>query len=455
MKNINEKKFVFITTIMIFILLITFSLVSGNNNSDNRYIVNIYFFWGDGCPHCAEEEPFLESLINEFGSDTIVLHKFELWYHPENEPIAENFAKAFNFSLSGVPTTFIGNNYWVGFSETTKEAIDKAVRDGVTNGVVDAQDIVDGKQNLVPPEKEIESKISAPIFGEIDLKDKSILLTTIIIGLVDGINPCSLWVLTMLLAMVLHTNSRKKTLIIGVIFLFVTSAIYILFILGVFTALTYVSYMQWIQRIIAAITLIMGLINLKDYFFFKKGVSLTIDDEKKPGLYQKMRNVMNASENFWAMCGATIVLAAGVSLIEFSCTAAFPVVWSNLLIYHHVGKLTFAVMLLLYMFLYQLDENVIFILAVITMKSSRIEEKHGRILKLFSGLLMVVLSLVMLINPAVMNNLAGTLFVFLIATLITVFIFLITDKLLPKYGIYIGHKESEKKSDTDNTIKKK
>ena len=88
-------------------------------------------------------------------------------------------------------------------------------------------------------------------------------------------------------------------------------------------------------------------------FFFKQGVSLTIDDEKKPGLYKKMRNVLKNTDNVWAMIGATIVLAAGVSLVEFSCTAAFPVIWSNILSAHGVTKLEFALHLLLYMLLYQ------------------------------------------------------------------------------------------------------
>ena len=105
------------------------------------------------------------------------------------------------------------------------------------------------------------------------MSGKSIWLSTVLIGIVDGFNPCSLWVLTMLLAMIVRTNSRKKTLIIGIVFLTVTAAIYALFIGGVFTVLSYVSFMKWIQIAVAVLTLVMGLINFKDYFFFKEGVS--------------------------------------------------------------------------------------------------------------------------------------------------------------------------------------
>ena len=285
--------------------------------------------------------------------------------------------------------------------------------------------------------------INVPLIGQVDLKNKGLLLTTTIIGLVDGVNPCSLWVLTMLLAMVIHTDSRKKTLIIGFVYLFVTAAIYALFILGVFSLLSYVRFLKWIQIVVACITLVLGIINLKDYFFFKQGVSLTIDDEKKPGLYKKMRNVIKNSDNVWAMIGATIILAAGVSLVEFSCTAAFPVIWSNILSSHGVTKLEFALHLLLYMFLYQLDEIIIFLVVVVTMKSKKMEEKHGQILKLFSGCLMVILSVVMIFKPALMNELKSTLIIFGSAFAATLIILLLTTKILPKYDIYIGHMKKE------------
>ena len=197
--------------------------------------------------------------------------------------------------------------------------------------------------------------------------------------------------------------------------------------------------MKWIQIVVACITLVLGLINLKDYFFFKQGVSLTIDDEKKPGLYKKMRNVLKNTNNVWAMIGATIVLAGGVSLVEFSCTAAFPVIWSNILSAHGVTKLEFALHLLLYMLLYQLDELIIFLVVVITMKSKKMEEKHGQVLKLFSGCLMVVLSAVMIFKPALMNDLKSTLIIFGSAILATLLILLLTSVILPKFGIYIGH----------------
>jgi hypothetical protein len=158
---------------------------------------------------------------------------------------------------------------------------------------------------------------------------------------VDGFNPCSLWVLSMLMALVLHTGSRKKVLFIGLIFLTVTAGIYALFIAGLFSVLRLVSFMGWVQGLVAGVALIFGVVNIKDYFWYKTGVSFTISEKQKPGIFQKIRRVIASSDSIWGLAGATVVMAAGVSLVEFSCTAGFPVLWTNLLVAQNVRQRRF------------------------------------------------------------------------------------------------------------------
>ncbi len=431
------------TLLLIALIFPIFNAAAQSGGTMN--VVHLYFFNGDGCPHCADEKIFLKEMEEEYGAQ-LEIHSYEVWYSPENAETFETFAKAFNFEPTGVPITFIGDQYWTGFGATTREALTQAIADGVKNGVIDAQQIVNGETPAIATiDGSATGGIKLPFVGQVDLSGKSIWVSTILIGIVDGVNPCSLWVLTMLLAMIVRTANRKKTLIIGFVFLTVTSLIYALFIGGVFSVLSYVSFIKWIQAAVAVITLIMGLINFKDYFFFKEGISLTIDEKHKPGIYERIRNVMNHSDNLWAMIGATILLGIGVSLVEFSCTAAFPVVWSSLVVNADVSTVTFIILLILYMVLYQLDELVIFGIAVFTMRSNRLQEKHGQILKLFSGTLMVVLSFVMLVKPSLMNELGQTLLIFLDALLLTGLIYLMAESILPSFGIYIGHKRPSKK----------
>src|SRR5690606_30464646 len=127
-----------------------------------------------------------------------------------------------------------------------------------------------------------------------------------------------------------------------------------------FTMFTVLDWVPWIQALVAAVALFFAIVNIKDYFWYKEGISLTIADEQKPGLYKSMRRVLNAGDSMPALIGAAVVMSAGASLVEFSCTAGFPMLWTNLLAAQEVTALTFALLLVVYMLIYQIDEMIIF-----------------------------------------------------------------------------------------------
>ncbi len=413
--------------------------------------VVIYFFWGDGCPHCAHAKPFLADLSQRHPNVTV--RDFEIYNVEANRTLFIDMAAALGFEARGVPTIIIGEQHWVGFSEQIASNIETQVWNCSNRACHDAglgivPDLATPTPiatpvtpaTPIPTENELPNTsnvITVPLIGQINLDSQSLALSTAIIAFVDGFNPCSLWVLSILISLTLRTGSRKKIFIIGFIFLTVTSLVYVLFIAGLFTMFTFLSFMEWIQVIVALMALFFAAVNIKDYFWYKEGISFTIADEKKPGIYKNMRKVLNA-ESLWTMITATVVMSAGVSLVEFSCTAGFPVLWTKLLEAQNVSPLSFALLLALYMLIYQIDELAIFLIAVFTLKSNKLEEKHGRILKLIGGTLMLTLAVVMLSNPAMMNEISSTLLIFGVAFALAMAILLVHRKVLPHYGIYIG-----------------
>jgi glutaredoxin len=405
--------------------------------------VAMYLVWGDGCPHCAAAKPFLQGLTDRYTN--VELRAYEVWYVAENQELFKKMAEAYGFEPQGVPTIFIGGQYWEGYSDQIAQEIESAVKACSATGCKDGgvgiiPGIIASDEPVLQPSpvNQPSDIIDVPLIGPVHLASQSLWVSTALISFVDGVNPCSVWVLTMLLAITLHTGSRKKVLIIGLIFLTVTAGVYALFIAGLFTIFTVVNFVGWIQIVVALVALFFGLVNIKDYFWYKEGISFTIADNKKPGIYQRMRKVVDASQSFWGLASATVVMAAGVSLVEFSCTAGFPVLWTNLLVSQKVSSFTFILLLLLYLVIYQLDEMAIFFTAVYTLKASRLEEKHGRILKLIGGMLMLTLAGVMLINPALMNNLSSSLLIFGAALLATLSVLLVHRSILPKLGVRIG-----------------
>ena len=407
---------------------------------------------------------------------TLEIRAYEVWYDETNQKYFLDMASSYGYEPKAVPTFFIGDKHFEGFSDVFAEELQKEVEACVTNGCADhgegvitpeglaagpigfeaiiqkqlAENGNGGTSEVVQPtaipepvetapvDNAASELIDVPLLGRINLAEKSIWLSTAIIAFVDGFNPCSLWVLSMLLALTLHTGSRRKILIIGLVFLTITAAVYGLFITGLFTMFTVINFVGWIQVVVALVALFFGLVNIKDYFWYKEGLSFTISDQQKPGIFSRMRKLMDASQSFGGLVTGTVVLAAGVSLVEFSCTAGFPVLWTNLLVSQQTSAGLFALLLLVYLVIYQLDELVIFFTAVYTLKASRVEEKQGRILKLIGGVLMLALAGVMLVDPALMNNISSTIVIFGIAFLVTVLILVIHRVILPRFGIQIG-----------------
>ncbi len=422
----------------------------------------IYFFWGDGCPHCAEEEPFLKELTRRYPD--IRLYKYEVWYHPENRTLMEQMATAMNFKPSGVPVTIIGDRYWIGFTAQYKSDMEAQIKRCLAEYCPDrGVGIIPERKAQLPlanptaseDNTPASSTINIPLIGPVNLESQSLLVSTLLIAFVDGFNPCSLWVLSILLALTLNTGSRKKVFIIGAVFITVTAAVYALFIAGLFTVFTFVSFLSWMQVLVALLALFFASVNIKDYFWYKEGLSFTIADEKKPGIYRGIRRILQAGDSPWALISATFALAIGVSVVEFSCTAGFPVLWTNLLTAQQVKTLAFVLLLLLYMAIYQIDEIAIFLAAVFTLRTSRLEEKHGRILKLIGGMLMLTLAVVMLVKPALMNKLSSSLLIFGVAFTAALLVLLLHRKVLPHYGIYLGSEVKPKRGRAGQHRKKR
>lgn len=417
----------------------------------------LYFFWGDGCPHCAAAKPFLADLAARYPD--LEVRDVEVYNDPEGREAFVEMAAAFGFEPTGVPTFFLGEDSWVGFSESTTGAqLEAAVARCVAVGCPDAgagvltplDDVPTGEdpatgssppQSVAPGKGSAGGVLALPLIGEVDAAQQSLAVTTALIAFVDGFNPCSLWVLTVLIALTLRTGSRRLTVIIGLVFIAVTALVYAVFIAGLFSVLTVASIAPSVRVVVAIVAATFAAVNVKDYFWFKKGVSFTIADERKPGIYQGIRRVIARADSVPALVGGTVVLAAGVSLVEFACTAGFPVLWTNILASQGVGVAAFLLLLALYLLIYQLDELAIFGVAVVTLRSSRLEEKHGRVLKLVGGMLMLTLAVVMLVDPALMTSVGTSLVVFGVAVGATAVLLLVHRVILPRFGVVVGSED--------------
>jgi thiol-disulfide isomerase/thioredoxin len=357
--------------------------------------VLVQYFWGDGCPHCAELGPRLADLAAR--EPSVRLEAYEVWNRPENRSVFAEVASAHGVEASAVPMTFARGRVWIGFHADQWPEMEASIM---------------GPRSGDPPAAAAAESIRLPLLGEVALEGRSLFAATALVAFVDGFNPCSLWVLTVLLALALHTRSRRRVIIVGATFLTVTTAIYGLFIAGVFTVMSYLDHLGWIRWAVAALALGFALVNIKDAFRYKQGISLTIPDRFKPWVYRQGRGAARQQSTV-GLVATTAGLAGGVALVELPCTAGFPVIWSTMVA--GVETTAFLGLLGLYLLIYVLDEAAVFGAAAVTMRSGKLQQRHGELLKLVGGVLMLGLALVLVAAPDRMADPTVILVLFLAA----------------------------------------
>lgn len=399
----------------------------------------IYLFWGDGCPHCAALEPFLQELAERPG---VELAAYEVWYDQANRDLFTRVSAAHGFEPSGVPTVFVGGRAWVGDSPALREAIAAIVDVCATGSCPDVAGAVlrgdpPTPAPTTPSGPESETVLTLPLLGSHDVGADSLVWATVLIAFVDGFNPCSLWVLTVLLAMILRTGSRRRLALIGGVYVGTAALVYGLFLVGLFGALTVVDYSWWLRTSVALVALGIALVNVKDYFWLGRGISFSIPDRAKPSIVRESRSLALEERRLPVVLGSTVALAAGVALLELPCTVGFPVVWSNLLADRGVSTAGFAFLLAVYLLVFLVDEVAVVAAAVAAMRIGRLQERHGKALKLGAGVLMGLLAIVMLVDPSLLEHVAGAGAVLGAAAVITLVIVAVHDQLASRPGRHV------------------
>jgi len=376
--------------------------------------VTILFFESETCPYCALLADDLDELEARYDGRLIV-ERFEVSRSAESRQRWADELAARGQEPSAVPTTILGPQVWVGYSEqvaqTIAAAVDRALQiEGPTTPGPDDPGVPHGPDP--PPETNGSTEVDIPLWGRVGLADRSAVATTALIAFVDGFNPCSLWVLTVLLAMVLNAGAtRKRVAAVGGTFLAVTGLMYGAFIAGVFTVMGFIEHLDGIRLGVAAIAVFVGAVNIKDYVAFGRGFSFSIPDRFKPRIYRSGRAIRNLDRPLPAVLGLTVAMALGISLVELPCTAGFPVIWSGIMHTQGVEGIQFAMLLSLYLLIYILDELVLFAVVVATLRIARFQETHGRLLKLIGGTVMIALGGILIFAPEMMSTLTGPLLV--------------------------------------------
>ena len=405
-----------------FILIFgVFAPISSRAQEQNK--VYISFFYGDGCPHCDKEKAFLKKLVQEFPS--VEVRSFEVWNNRDNAKILQKFADKINqpgISISSIPLTIIGNKVISGYlnDETTGSKIRQVVEEHVEIGCIDLVDQIQKNGEIdkgivceviaqdstcdldesyyCSTDESQNSAITLPIFGEINPQKWSLPILTIVIAAIDGFNPCAMWVLIFLISLLIGMKDRKKMWILGSAFIIASGTVYFLFLSAWLNLFLFLGFISLIRIGIGVVAVGSGAYHLKEWWTNREGVCNVADMERKQKIMERFRKV-TSEKNFLLALGGIIAIAVAVNLIELVCSAGLPAIYTNILALSGVSRVTHYLYLILYIIIFMLDDMLIFVIAMLTLKITGISAKYSRWSNLIGGVVILLLGFLLIFKP--------------------------------------------------------
>ena len=216
--------------------------------------------------------------------------------------------------------------------------------------------------------------------------------------------------------------------LIGGIFIFFSGFIYFLIMVLLLQAFQVTGEQVFITILAGIIAIIFGILNIKDYFFFKKGLSASIPESQKPKLYKQMRKIVKIT-SIPSLIGATIILAASANTVELFCSLNLPVIYTAILTSYSFTSFQFYLYIFFYNLIYVIPLLVITLIVVITLGRKKLSEFQGRMLKLFSGIMIFSLGEILLLNSNMLSNFFVAIEILLLSLGITFVIYLISKFL--------------------------
>ncbi len=418
--NITRKLATFLS---IFVALL---FIVGSVSAQEQQ-VNVYFFWGVGCPHCEQEKEFLAELEEKYGE--VMVHDFEVWKDSENRELLKEVGRELGVNVSGVPFTVVGESHFTGWMsvDTTGADIEDAVQCALEDGCRDRVGEILAEKY---PEQEdgcdcsgendetcdcsaeqrekcgcgevkgtkIPEELDLPFIGKIETKEFSLPVLTIILGGLDGFNPCAMWVLVFLIGLLLGLKDKRRRWVLGIAFIAASAFVYFLFMAAWLNLLLFVGFLVWVRALIGLVALGGGIYNLREYVVNKEGACKVTGGQRRQAIFEKLKKVTHKKQFLLAL-GGIVLLAFAVNLVELVCSAGLPALFTQILALSNLPRWQYYAYMLLYIFVFMLDDLIIFFTAMKTLEVTGLGTKYTRFSNLIGGILMSILGLLLIFKP--------------------------------------------------------
>lgn len=383
--------------------------------------VNIYFFWREGCPHCADEKPFLQSMEEKY--DFVELHTFELPFKKNTEELQDNLkllqkvGEELNVSIAGIPFTVVGEHHFIGWqnAETTGKEIEAAITcedactDKISKLISPSQPIcadkdtcgidIDQSQTMATGTLS-EYKINIPLLGEVDAKDFSLPVLTIVLGFLDGFNPCAMWVLLFLISALLGMKDKKRMWILGGTFIATSAIIYYAFMAAWLNVFLIIGFVFWIRLLVGILAIGGGSWTLKGWWDTKDKADgcTAVDEKERTQMFDKIQHAIQENSLVLGMISMAGI-AVAVNMIELVCSAGLPAVYTQVLTLNNLPTWQYYLYIFLYIIIFMIDDIFVFVMAMTTLELTGVTTKYTKTAHFIGGCIMVIIGILLLFRP--------------------------------------------------------
>ena len=380
-KNTFQDSFKRYLIVSLIILGIVIAFTSqGTSSTGEGY--KVYFFYLPGCSHCELQEPFNEKLQSEYPSINVTREDAST---PEGSALLSEMLEERGIEVElGFPITIFGNQVFSWESdETTGKAIEEALKRCLAG-------------NCPPPTSgETKHKIKLPLIGEIDPSAYSLPALAAILGLVDGFNPCAMWVLVYLISIVATLRDRKRIWLIVGSFVLASGVLYFLFMTAWLNAFLFIGYVKPVTVVIGLVALGGGILQIREVVKTKGAIVCEVTgEESRKKTMTKVQKIVSSPITLGTIVGI-VALAFAVNSVEFVCSAAVPAVFTQVLSLASLTTVQHYSYILLYVFFFMLDDLVIFSTAAFALTSG-LGDRYAKYSRPVGATILIILGLLLL-----------------------------------------------------------
>jgi hypothetical protein len=383
LRNAFQDRFKRYLIISLIVLGIVIGFTSQGTSSPAEGF-EVHFFYLPGCSHCEEQEAFNEKLESEYPAINITRHDATT---PAGRTLLSQMLEERGIEYEpAFPVTIFGNQVFGGWEseETTGTAIEEALQQCLAG-------------DCPPPTgEEPRDTIVLPLIGEIDPSAYSLPALAVILGLVDGFNPCAMWVLIYLISIVATLRDRRRIWLIVGSFVLASGVLYFLFMTAWLNAFLFIGYVKPITVVIGLVALGGGILQIREVVKTKGAIvcEVTSEDSRKKTM-TKVQRIVSSPITLGTIIGI-IALAFAVNSVEFVCSAAIPAVFTQVLSLASLTTIQHYSYILLYVFFFMLDDLVIFGTAAFAL-TSNLGDRYARYSRPVGATILIILGVLLLI----------------------------------------------------------